>query len=69
MRIVDDEYALPAPELLNAFEQASQSDEPAKNGYAAKRNLLYAYVRELERLAAIGRKALAASDTERGETT
>ena len=34
--------------LLNAFEQASQADNPAKEGYAEKRRALLAYVRELE---------------------
>lgn len=34
--------------LLNAFEQASQADNPAKEGYAEKRRALIAYVRELE---------------------
>lgn len=34
--------------LLNAFEAASQSDSPAKEGYAEKRRALFAYVRELE---------------------
>lgn len=34
--------------LLNAFEQASQADEPAKEGYAEKRRALLAHVRKLE---------------------
>lgn len=34
--------------LLNAFEQASQADEPAKEGYGEKRRALLAHVRELE---------------------
>jgi len=34
--------------LLNAFEDASQSAEPAKNGYAEKRRALFEYVRDLE---------------------
>lgn len=34
--------------LLNAFEHASQADNPAKEGYAEKRRALLAYVRELE---------------------
>lgn len=34
--------------LLNAFEAASQSNQPAAFGYAAKRKALYAYVRDLE---------------------
>lgn len=34
--------------LLNAFEQASQADEPSAHGYAAKRQALFAYVRGLE---------------------
>lgn len=34
--------------LLNAFEQASQSDKPADLDYAGKRKALYAYVRGLE---------------------
>jgi hypothetical protein len=38
--------------LLNAFEQASQSDDPARNGYAEKRHALFSYVRRLERIAA-----------------
>jgi hypothetical protein len=39
--------------LLNAFEAASQSDKPAENSYAEKRQKLYAHVRELERKAAL----------------
>jgi hypothetical protein len=35
--------------LLNAFEHASQSDDPAKLGYSDKRKALIAYVRDLER--------------------
>jgi hypothetical protein len=38
--------------LLNAFEQASQSDKPAEHGYGEKRRALFAYVRELEARAA-----------------
>lgn len=34
--------------LLNAFEQASQSEKPAENGYAQKREALFAHVRSLE---------------------
>jgi hypothetical protein len=34
--------------LLNAFEQASQSDKPAEHGYANKRKALLDYVRKLE---------------------
>ena len=34
--------------LLNAFEMASQSDNPALNQYAAKRAALFRYVRGLE---------------------
>ena len=34
--------------LLNAMERASQSKEPAKNGYAEKREAVLAYVRGLE---------------------
>ena len=34
--------------LLNAFEAASQSDSPAKEGYSEKRRSLFAYVREIE---------------------
>lgn len=34
--------------LLNAFEQASQSDKPAENGYGEKRKALFAHVRSLE---------------------
>ena len=34
--------------LLKAFEQASQADNPGKEGYAEKRRALLAYVRELE---------------------
>ena len=34
--------------LLNAFEQASQADNPAKEGYAGMRRAVLAYVRELE---------------------
>lgn len=37
--------------LLNAFEAASQSNQPAAFGYAGKRKALYAYVRDLERRA------------------
>lgn len=37
--------------LLNAFEQASQSDRPADLDYAGKRRALYAYVRDLEKRA------------------
>ena len=36
--------------LLNAFEAASQSDSPAKEGYSEKRRSLFAYVREIEEL-------------------
>jgi hypothetical protein len=36
--------------LLNAFEQATQMDNPAEHGYAAKRRALFSYVRDLERL-------------------
>jgi hypothetical protein len=34
--------------LLNALEQASQSDKPAENGYGEKRKALLAHVRSLE---------------------
>lgn len=34
--------------LLNAFEQASQSEKPADLDYEGKRKALYAYVRGLE---------------------
>lgn len=34
--------------LLNAFEHASQADEPSAHGYAANRQALFAYVRGLE---------------------
>ena len=39
--------------LLNAFEQASQADHPAREKYGDKRRALYAHVRELERKAAL----------------
>jgi hypothetical protein len=48
--------------LLNAFERASQSAEPAKNDYAAKRQALFAYVRDLER-----RSALSTAGEQQGE--
>lgn len=38
--------------LLNAFEQASQSDNPAANDYGKKRGALLAHVRALEAAAA-----------------
>lgn len=34
--------------LLNAFERASQSDDPSDDEYASKRRALHAYVRDLE---------------------
>jgi hypothetical protein len=34
--------------LLNAFEQASQADNPADHGYAEKRRALLEYVAKLE---------------------
>lgn len=37
--------------LLNAFEQASQADKPAKLGYAEKRRQLFEYVKLLHKLA------------------
>lgn len=39
--------------LLNAFEQASQSEDPAANGYADKRASLLQYVRHLEGMAGL----------------
>jgi hypothetical protein len=35
--------------LLNAFEEASQSDDPARHGYGEKRRKLIEYVERLER--------------------
>ena len=35
--------------LLNAFESASQSDDPAANGYGSKRVALFEYVVEKDR--------------------
>jgi|SRR6185312_80239 len=43
--------------LLNAFEEASQSDDPAANDYHAKRVALFGYVRALESPAPIAGKA------------
>ena len=34
--------------LLNAFEEASQSSDPAEHAYGAKRESLFKYVRALE---------------------
>jgi hypothetical protein len=39
--------------LLNAMEHAAREAHPAKAGYAGKRKALFAYVRELERKAAL----------------
>jgi hypothetical protein len=38
--------------LLKAFEQASKAKRPADHGYQDKRRALYAYVRNLEAIAA-----------------
>ena len=35
--------------LLNAMENAAQSENPAKNGYAAKRRAVFEYVESLQR--------------------
>jgi hypothetical protein len=39
--------------LLNAFEEASQADEPAKWGYGERRRKLIEYVTKLERAWAV----------------
>jgi hypothetical protein len=39
--------------LLNSMEHAAREAHPAKAGYAGKRKALFAYVRELERKAAL----------------
>jgi hypothetical protein len=53
--------------LLNAFEQASQSDSPADHDYAGKRRALFAYVRDLEARAAKMENALRWVDGEIGD--
>ena len=44
----NDSYRTQFDYLLNAFEEASQSDDPAGHNYRAKREALFKYVRDLE---------------------
>lgn len=44
--------------LLNVFEEASQHEKPATQGYAEKRAAVLAYVHELERIAATVRDTM-----------
>jgi len=43
--------------LLNAMMHAGRADKPAEHGYKAKRDALYAYVRDLERRASASHEA------------
>ena len=48
MSISTNSYRTQFDYLLNAFEEASQSDDPGEHDYGAKREALFKYVRDLE---------------------